>query len=163
MPQIRKYTYSTPPFTSLGPSHCNVACLEIIGRYGFFCIRFVPKWYTHLGRKARDILRLVRSSVCSDSVRDARTWQECRGMIGTMSGCFWELAWGAIIPDRRKKKYRRHRVLASIRDILSWMDEIEAYDYLLCQRGINTFFLQMLPTLGRRLVKVNILVCGFCM
>lgn len=30
--------------TSLVPSHCIVACLEIMGRYGFFCVRFVPKW-----------------------------------------------------------------------------------------------------------------------
>lgn len=163
MPQIRKYTYSPPPFHFARPKslQCSLSWDNGTVRFLLHTVRakviYASRQKSERHFEARSIKRVLRLSKRRTNLTGV-PWDD-RDNVGV----FWELAWGAIIPDRRKKKYRRHRVLASIRDILSWMDEIEAYNYLLCQRGINTFFLQMLPTLGRRLVKVNILVCGFCM
>jgi hypothetical protein len=75
---------------------------------------------THLGGESEKcIFRLVRSSVCSDSVKRRTNltgvpWREWYDRDRDVGVFLEDLAWGAIIPDRRKKKKRNGgpRVLA---------------------------------------------------
>lgn len=157
-------------------------------RYAFFFLRFArPKSLqcslSRHGRTVRFLLRTVRAKVINASRRKSERHFEARSIKRVLrfgkrrtnlTGVPWEwydrddvgvfffegLAWGAIIPDSRKR--RRHRVLATTRDFPLRVDgRKENYSLILCQRRN----LQVLPTLGRHLVKSRkkILVCGFCM
>lgn len=84
--------------------------------------------------EARSIKRVLRLSKRRTNLTGV-PWDD-RDHVGV----FWELAWGAIIPDRRKKNIEDTECWRWYAIFYCGWSEIEAYDYLLCQRGIYTFF-----------------------